>query len=89
MPKAIIRPSPPTKLHQMRVVPSGEEHSILAISTEDGRIIFYDLKTTVESERRTKKYRSARHWDSWEATKLDSAVESRTLRCCNTRQGHL
>ena len=51
MPKAIIRPSPPTKLHQMRIVPAGEEHSILAISTEDGRIIFYDLKTTVESEK--------------------------------------
>lgn len=51
MPKAIIRPSPPTKLHQMRIVPAGDDHSILAISTEDGRIIFYDLKTTVESEK--------------------------------------
>jgi protein MAK11 len=35
----------------MRIVPAGEGHSILAISTEDGRIIFYDLKTTVESEK--------------------------------------
>ncbi|KAG9982872.1 WD40 repeat-like protein, partial [Aureobasidium melanogenum] len=51
MPKAIIRPSPPTKLHQMRIVPAGEGHSILAVSTEDGRIIFYDLKTSVESEK--------------------------------------
>ena len=51
MPKAIIRPSPPTKIHQMRIVPAGEQHSVLAMSTEDGRIIFYDLKTTVESEK--------------------------------------
>lgn len=51
MPKAIIRPSPPTKIHQMRIVPAGEGHSILAVSTEDGRIIFYDLKTTVEGKR--------------------------------------
>ncbi|KAI4719322.1 WD40 repeat-like protein [Aureobasidium sp. EXF-10727] len=50
MPKAIIRPSPPTKLHQMRIVPAGEEHSILAVSTEDGRVIFYDLKTAIEGE---------------------------------------
>ena len=50
MPKAVIRPSPPTKLHQMRIVPAGEGHSILAVSTEDGRIIFYDRKTSVEGE---------------------------------------
>lgn len=35
----------------MRVVPTGEGESILAVSTEDGRIIFYDLKTTVEDEK--------------------------------------
>ena len=35
----------------MRIVPAGDDHSVLAISTEDGRIIFYDLKTTVESEK--------------------------------------
>ena len=51
MPKAFIRPSPPTKLHQMRIVPAGEGRSILALSTEDGRIIFYDLKTTVEGDK--------------------------------------
>lgn len=35
----------------MRIVPAGEGQSILAISTEDGRIMFYDLKTTVESDK--------------------------------------
>ncbi|GAB7349609.1 hypothetical protein MBLNU459_g0294t1 [Dothideomycetes sp. NU459] len=50
VPKAIIRPSPPTKLHQMRFVPSApgsDSRSILALSTENGRIYFYDIgKTT-------------------------------------------
>lgn len=54
VPKAIIRPSPPTKIHQMRFLPAThvpEGQSILAVSTEDGRIIFYDTKksTTLTS----------------------------------------
>ena len=41
-PKAVIRPG--TKIHQMRFMPPEEdEESTLAISTEDGRIILYDL----------------------------------------------
>ncbi|KAK3702357.1 Protein mak11 [Vermiconidia calcicola] len=51
-PKAIIRPSPSTKLHQMCFLPqapaSANAHSdvrkdTLAISTEDGRILLYNL----------------------------------------------
>jgi protein MAK11 len=33
----------------MRIVPAGEGQSIVAVSTEDGRVIFYDLKSTVKS----------------------------------------
>jgi protein MAK11 len=40
-PKARICPSPLTKVHQMHYVP-GIEQNILAVSTEDGRILFYD-----------------------------------------------
>lgn len=46
-PKAIIKPSRPTKLHQIRFLPtmleSGVE-DVLAVSSEDGRIIFYDAR---------------------------------------------
>ena len=52
MPKAIIRPSPATKIHQMHFLPAshvGEGQSIIAVSTEDGRIILYDIKQTVEA----------------------------------------
>ncbi|KAK5134307.1 hypothetical protein LTR08_006736 [Meristemomyces frigidus] len=41
-PKAVIRPSPPTKLHQSRVLKLGS-HEVFATSTEDGRILFFDL----------------------------------------------
>ena len=41
-PKAIIRTSPPTKLHQSRVLQLGSQE-LFATSTEDGRILFYDL----------------------------------------------
>lgn len=41
-PKAVIKPSPPTKLHQMHFLPGLSEASVLAVSTEDGRILFYD-----------------------------------------------
>lgn len=40
-PKSKILPSPLTKLHQMHYVP-GQETNILAVSTEDGRILFYE-----------------------------------------------
>ena len=42
-PKAIIRPLPSTKLHQMHFVP--QMGGILAVSTEDGKILFYDTTT--------------------------------------------
>lgn len=47
-PRATIVPHPPTKLHHMRFLPPtthGSTEDVLAVSTEDGRIIFYDLKT--------------------------------------------
>ncbi|KAF7188300.1 6,7-dimethyl-8-ribityllumazine synthase [Pseudocercospora fuligena] len=41
-PKAVLRPG--TKIHQMRFMPPEEdEESTLAVSTEDGRVILYDL----------------------------------------------
>ena len=43
-PKAVIRPSPQTKIHQMRFLPNNPTkhlEDVLAISTEDGRIVFY------------------------------------------------
>lgn len=45
-PKAVIRPTPPTKIHQIKFIPStatpvtGED--VLAVSTEDGRVLFFD-----------------------------------------------
>ncbi|GAB7337589.1 hypothetical protein MBLNU457_g2897t1 [Dothideomycetes sp. NU457] len=45
-PKAVIRPSPPTKIHQMRILPADFLNGIedvVAVSTEDGRIIFYAI----------------------------------------------
>ncbi|KAL1304670.1 hypothetical protein AAFC00_003629 [Neodothiora populina] len=47
VPKATIRPSPLTKIHQMHFLPAShvpEGHSLLAVSTEDGRIMLYDVK---------------------------------------------
>ncbi|KAF2481062.1 WD40-repeat-containing domain protein [Neohortaea acidophila] len=44
-PKAIIKPSPPTKLHALHFLPPTAESqapSTLAVSTEDGRILFFD-----------------------------------------------
>jgi len=40
-PKAKVCPVPPSKVHQMEYVPRTEKN-ILAVSTEDGRILFYD-----------------------------------------------
>jgi protein MAK11 len=42
-PRAKIVPIPATKVHQLAYVP-GSEENILAVSTEDGRILFYDTK---------------------------------------------
>lgn len=45
--RAVIKPTPPTKLHQVKMLPksahSGRE--VLAISTEDGRVLFFDLQS--------------------------------------------
>lgn len=57
VPKAIIRPSPPTKIHQMRFLPAThvtEGQSVLAVSTEDGRVIFYDIKKSATPSSSTK-----------------------------------
>jgi protein MAK11 len=43
VPKAKICPTPATKIHQLAYLP-GSEENILAVSTEDGRILFYDTK---------------------------------------------
>lgn len=45
--KGVFKTSPPSKLHQMRFVTVGEK-SILAISTEDGRIVFFNPETDEE-----------------------------------------
>lgn len=45
--KAIVRPSPTTKVHQIRFLPHIEgldTRDVLAVSTEDGRILFYDAQ---------------------------------------------
>lgn len=52
-PKAVVRPPAPsinTKLHRMRFLPKreGDERDILAISTEDGRVLFYDASSLPE-----------------------------------------
>lgn len=48
VPKCKVLPSPRTKLHQFSYVPFGDDSSssVLAVSTEDGRIIFFSTKTT-------------------------------------------
>jgi protein MAK11 len=45
--RAVIRTSPPTKLHQVRLLPRPAEsgREVLAFSTEDGRVLFYDART--------------------------------------------
>lgn len=50
-PKAIIRPSPPSKIHQMRFLRlSSSGGNVLALSTEDGRVLFFAIDTLVENE---------------------------------------
>ncbi|KAF2499855.1 WD40 repeat-like protein [Lophium mytilinum] len=49
-PSAIILPTPRTKLHQLRYLPSTAFTTpILALSTEDGRILFYPTATSTTS----------------------------------------
>ena len=45
-PKAKIEPTPRTKLHQMKYLSSDSPSNILAVSTEDGRLLFYDTSST-------------------------------------------
>ena len=48
-PKAIVRPQRPTKLHQMTFLPKTKDslvEDVLAISTEDGRILFVDAQVS-------------------------------------------
>lgn len=52
-PKAVIKPTQPTKLHQMRMVPGSPAASLLAVSTEDGRMLFYDI--SIEANRSAEK----------------------------------
>ncbi|KAK4546107.1 hypothetical protein LTR36_002244 [Oleoguttula mirabilis] len=55
-PKAIIRPSPSTKLHQSRVLRMGGEDGseVFAASTEDGRVLFFGLDVSQQSEETNK-----------------------------------
>ncbi|KAH9825380.1 WD40 repeat protein [Teratosphaeria destructans] len=41
-PRAVLKPSPPTKFHQMRMLRANNV-DLFAVSTEDGRVCFYDL----------------------------------------------
>ena len=52
-PKAVIKPSPPTKLHQMRFLPKTAEtgsEDVLAVSTDDGRVLFFASQLISDSE---------------------------------------
>lgn len=49
-PKTTITPSPRTKIHQMYYLPGLQNTTILAISTEDGRIMLYDTASTTSDE---------------------------------------
>lgn len=44
-PRAVVRPSPPSKIHQVRFIPESVLGlpGVLALSTEDGRILFFSL----------------------------------------------
>lgn len=49
-PRALVKSDRPTKFHQMRFLPmdSGAGERVLAVSTEDGRVLFYDLSSLFE-----------------------------------------
>ena len=51
MARAVIRPEPATKLHQIRFLTTASEDklgNVLAVSTEDGRILFYNVRIPSE-----------------------------------------
>lgn len=49
-PRAVVRPTPSTKLHQMRFWPTLE--SVLVVSTEDGRLLFFDTDVQSNAEKK-------------------------------------
>jgi protein MAK11 len=49
-PKAKIAPTPRTKIHQMHYLPSKSNPYTILVSTEDGRVMLYDTKSTISSE---------------------------------------
>jgi protein MAK11 len=51
-PKAHIIPTPRTKIHQMHYLPT-KDATVLALSTEDGRIIFYDTSVISDTKPQT------------------------------------
>ncbi|KAL5121885.1 Protein mak11 [Pleosporales sp. CAS-2024a] len=55
--KTKIAPTPRTKIHQMRYLPSELHASLLLVSTEDGRVLVYDTSksTSPASEEGTRK----------------------------------
>ncbi|KAK5693475.1 Protein mak11 [Elasticomyces elasticus] len=56
-PQALIRPTPNTKLHQFRMVPAvagSEDGELLAVSTEDGRILFFRTSTDAVADAKEK-----------------------------------
>ncbi|KAJ5502278.1 hypothetical protein N7463_005152 [Penicillium fimorum] len=54
IPRCRVLPAPRSKLHQMKYVSlplkGGEKEDFLAVSTEDGRVIFYSTKELKEAE---------------------------------------
>ncbi|EEQ88618.1 hypothetical protein RJZ56_000358 [Blastomyces dermatitidis] len=52
VPTRVLLPSPRTKFHQMKYIDvgmsSGNKRELLALSTEDGRILFYSTKTNAQ-----------------------------------------
>ncbi|KAM3415082.1 hypothetical protein BST61_g10217 [Cercospora zeina] len=48
-PRAIIKPDRPTKVHQMRFVSAKDGGNVLALSTEDGRILLYSMATAEDA----------------------------------------
>ncbi|PPJ59030.1 hypothetical protein CBER1_01705 [Cercospora berteroae] len=53
-PKAIIKPNRPTKVHQMRFVTTQGGSNVLALSTEDGRILLYNIASAEDSAEASK-----------------------------------
>ncbi|ORY12090.1 WD40-repeat-containing domain protein [Clohesyomyces aquaticus] len=48
-PKVKVVTSPRTKVHQLRYLPGERNKSTLAVSTEDGRVLFYDTASTTSA----------------------------------------